>query len=112
MSSHKDCHKYPKINPYAVTDMETIVKDIPNSLYDDLSKRLVGIVLETRDRDAVPAELAKKIIYLWRQDQLTSKTGIATMLEAAMVVDAEATVKILGEFGLQEVVFALKSLQG
>jgi len=92
--------------------METLVEDIPHSLYDGLSKRLVEIVLETGDRNAVPAELAKKIIYLWRQDQLTSKTGIATMLEAAMLVDAEATGQILGEFGLQEVAVALKNLQG
>ncbi len=86
------------------------MEGVPNSLYGDLSKRLVNIVLGTKDKDAVPPELAKKIIYLWRQDQLASPTGIATLLEAAIVVNAEATYSSLDELGLQEVTIALKSL--
>ena len=45
--------------------MEAIVEGIPNSLHGDLSKKLVNIVLGTQDKNAVPAGLAKKIIYLW-----------------------------------------------
>lgn len=90
--------------------MESVVERIPNSLHEDLSKKLVSLVLGTKDKDAVPAELAKKIIYLWRQDQLASVTGISTLLEAATMVDADATLSCLDEFGLQEVVVALKRL--
>jgi len=90
--------------------MESVVERIPNSLHEDLSKKLVSLVLGTKDKDAVPAELAKKIIYLWRQDQLASVTGISTLLEAATTVDADATCSCLDEFGLQEVVVALKRL--
>lgn len=91
--------------------METIVEDVPTSLHSDLSKKLVAIVLGTRDKDVIPTELAKKIIYLWRQDQLASKTGIMAMLEAALVVNAESTYQILDELGLQGLTIALKSLQ-
>lgn len=84
---------------------------IPNSLHKDLSKKLVDIVLGTQDKNAVPTELAKKIIYLWRQDQLASSTGITTLLEAAVIVDAEATHSTLDELGLHEVTIALKNLQ-
>lgn len=87
------------------------MEGIPTSLHDDLSKRLVSIVLGTKDRDTVPTELAKKIIYIWRQDQLASKTGIKSLLEAALLVDSEATYVLLGELGLQETTIALRSLQ-
>lgn len=91
--------------------MESAVERIPNSLHQDLSKRLVNLVLGTKDKDAVPAELAKKIIYLWRQDQLASTTGIATLLDAAVMVDAVATYNYLDELGLKEVIKALQSIQ-
>lgn len=91
--------------------MEAVVEGIPTSLHDDLSKRLVSIVLGTKDRDTVPTELAKKIIYIWRQDQLASKTGIKALFEAALLVDSEATYVLLGELGLRETTIALKSLQ-
>ncbi len=90
--------------------MESVVEGVPNSLYEDLSKRLVNIVLGTKDKDAVPPELAKKIIYLWRQDQMASPIGIATLLEAAIIVNADATYSSLDELGLQEVTIALKSI--
>ena len=86
------------------------MEGIPNSLYEDLSKRLVNLVLGTQDKDAVPADLAKKIIYLWRQDQLASPTGIATLLEAALTVNADETYSSLNELGLQKVAISLKSL--
>jgi len=91
--------------------METIVEGIPASLHKNISKKLVAIVLGTRDKDSIPTELAKKIIYLWRQDQLATKTGIAAMLEASVLVDAESTYQILDEMGLQELTISLKSLQ-
>lgn len=91
--------------------METIVEGIPASLHKNISKKLVAIVLGTRDKDAIPTELAKKIIYLWRQDQLATKTGIVAMLEASVLVDAESTYQILDEMGLQELTISLKSLQ-
>lgn len=91
--------------------METVVEGIPKSLHADLYKKLVSIVLSTRDRDAIPTELAKKIIYLWRQDQLASKTGITAMLEAAVMADSGATYQLLDELGLQKIVVALKKLE-
>ena len=90
--------------------MENIVEGIPTSLYGNLSKKLINLVLGTKDKNAVPADLAKKIIYLWRQDQLASPTGIKTLLEAAVMVDAEATHSTLEELGLQEVVTTLRSI--
>lgn len=91
--------------------METLVKGIPKSLHRDLSKKMVAIVLGARDKDAVTTELAKKIIYLWRQDQLATKTGITALLEAALMVDAEATYTLLDELGLRELTITIKRFQ-
>ena len=91
--------------------MEAVVEGIPNSLHGDLSKKLIDIVLSTQDKNAVPAELAKKIIYLWRQEQIASLTGILSLLEASVMVDAEATYSVLDELGLQETTSDLKTLQ-
>lgn len=90
--------------------LETLVEGIPASLHNNLSKKLVNIVLGTKDKDAIPTELAKKIIYLWREDQLATKTGITAMLEAAVLVDDAATYQLLDELGLQELTVALKNL--
>jgi len=87
------------------------VEGIPKSLFGDLSKRLVEIVLGAEEKDAVPTELAKKIIYIWRQDQLASKIGIEALLEAAVIVNPEATSEVLDEMGLHEVTVALRNLE-
>lgn len=92
-------------------NMETIVDSIPKALFDDLSRRLVDVVLGTMDKDAVPTELAKKIIYIWRQDQLASKTGIEALLEAAFMVSPEATSEIFDDLGLHEATIALRNLE-
>lgn len=91
--------------------MEAVVEGIPNSLHGDLSKKLIDIVLGTQDKNAVPAELAKKIIYLWRQEQIASLTGILSLFEASVMVDSEATYSALDELGLQETTAVLKTLQ-
>ena len=87
------------------------MEGIPKSLFGDLSKRLVEIVLGAEEKDAVPTELAKKIIYIWRQDQLASKIGIEALLEAAVIVNPEATSEVLDEMGLHEVTVALRNLE-
>ena len=90
--------------------MESIVERIPNSLHGDLSNKLVEIVLGSKEKNVIPTEMAKKIIYLWRQDQLASPTGVKALLEAAVLVDVEATHSILDQLGLQEVTVALRNL--
>jgi hypothetical protein len=89
--------------------MEAINK-IPVSLYKNLSDKLVSIILDSEDRDAISTEETKKIIYLWRQDQLASPTGIETLLTAGVKVDQNAVETILNDLGLHEVAVAVKAL--
>jgi len=91
--------------------MEPTLERIPSSLHGDLSKKLVEIVLNSEKKDAVPTELAKKIIYLWRQDQLATLTGIEALIEGAIKVDASMTFRLLDELGLEEISVALKAFE-
>jgi hypothetical protein len=89
--------------------MEAINK-IPVSLHKILSDKLVSIILDTENRNAVSSETTKKIIYLWRQDQLASSTGIKALLSAGMNVDPLAVEKELDNLGLQELAIEARSL--
>lgn len=89
--------------------MEALNK-IPVSLYKSLSDKLVAVILDSQDPDAITTEETKKIIYLWRQDQLASPTGIETLLTAGVKVDRSAVEKILNDLGLQEVTVVVKAL--
>ena len=91
-----------------VPKMEAINK-IPVSLYKSLSDKMVSVILDSDDRDAISTEETKKIIYLWRQDQLASPTGIETLLHAGVKVDQAAVEKILDDLGLNEVAIAVKA---
>jgi len=90
--------------------MESMIEQIPVSLYKNLSDKLVAVILDSDDKDAVSTEMTKKIIYLWRQDQLATPAGLETLIQAASGVDIEATVKILDDLGLQQIAVAVKDL--
>lgn len=89
--------------------MESVIESIPTSLRGDLSKKLIGIVTGSQDKNAIPTELAKKIIYLWRRDQMAAPVGLMALLEGAMMVDAEETHNVLDELGLSQVTVHLRS---
>jgi hypothetical protein len=87
-----------------------MIEKIPVSLYKNLSDKLVSVILDSEDKDAVSSEMTKKIIYLWRQDQLATPAGLDTLIQAASGVDGETTVKILNDLGLQEIAVAVMNL--
>ena len=85
-----------------------VVRIIPTSLYNIVSKRLVEIILGTKKTESLPTSLAKSILYLWQRDQLENEVGIEKLLEAAMFVEPEKTLNFFREIGLQEIVVPLK----
>ena len=86
-----------------------VMNKIPISLYTNLSDKLVSVILDSDDRDAISTEETKKIIYLWRQDQLASPIGIETLLKAGSKIDQVAVERILDNLGLQEIAVAIRS---
>ena len=100
---------FSKYSTYFVNKMESL-NTIPVSLHKNLADKLVSVMLDTENRSAISSEETKKIIYLWRQDQLASPTGIETLLNAGVKIDGEAVYKILDDLGLKEVVAEVKVL--
>jgi hypothetical protein len=70
----------------------------------------VSIILDPDVRNALSTEEIKKIIYLWKQDQLASPTGIETLIRAAAGVDSFAVSKVLDDLGLKVLTVAVKNL--
>jgi hypothetical protein len=89
--------------------MEELVEKIPVSLHKKLSDSLVNTILDAKKKDSVPTDTAKRIIYLWRQDQLATPNGLATLIDAAVMADAEGAYKVLDELGLNAISVALKA---
>ena len=87
-----------------------MIEQIPVSLYKNLSDKLITVILDSEDKDAVSTEMTKKIIYLWRQDQLATPAGLETLIQAASSVDVDVTAKILDDLGLQQIAVAVKNL--
>ena len=85
-----------------------VVRMIPVSIYGNVSKRLIEIVLGTRRTDSIPTSLARSVLYLWQRDQLENEVGIERLLEAAMFVEPEKTIEFFKEIGLHELVIHIK----
>ena len=90
--------------------MKAAINEIPVSLYKTLSEKLVSIILDAERKDAISAEMTKKIIYLWRQDSLASPTGIETLVTAGNTVNQVAMLSVLEDLGLQNLVIEVKNL--
>ncbi len=106
---HMQVDIFTKYRTYFMNELESI-NTIPLSLHKNLADKLVSVILNTEDRGAISSDETKKIIYLWRQDQLASPSGIETLLNAGIKVDSEAVYKILDDLGLKEVVAEVKVL--
>ena len=90
--------------------MKEIVGRIPVSLRKTVADKLVEILLETKNERAVPASLAKAILYFWQRDQLASEAGLERLLEAAMLAEPEQTASFFTEIGLPELAAPLKDI--
>jgi hypothetical protein len=77
-----------------------IIEKVKDEERNDLSVKLTDVLLEAKGGAAVPSSLAKKILYRWQGDQLSSNEGLKYLLKAAMYADEERSKAILDEMGL------------
>ena len=92
-------------------EFTNIAKMIPLSVREVAVEQLTDLVLNSKNADNMPSGLAKIILYYWQRDLLTSDVGIERLIEAAVLLEPNATYQILGqELGLQEVAIMLKEI--
>jgi hypothetical protein len=88
--------------------LEKIARNIPASLWNEASEKLVDMVLNSQNASKMPSDLAKTILYYWQRDQLATEVGLQRLLEASMMLEPEKTISVMEELGLPQIVAMLK----
>ena len=80
--------------------IKEIIEKVKDEEKNVFSEKLTDVLLEAKGSADVPSSLAKKILYKWQGDQLSSDEGLKYLLKAAMKADEERSKAILDEMGL------------
>jgi hypothetical protein len=88
---------------------QKIVKNIPTKKREELSDKLIDLLLKTKNEDKMPGSLANTLLHQWQLGPLTTETGLATLLEAAVLLESEKTMETLEqELQLLDIAKAIK----
>ena len=91
---------------------QKIVKKISVEKREKLSDKLVDFLLKSKKEDKMPSGLANTILSQWQQGSLTTEAGLATLLEAAVLLESEKTMELLEqELQLMDVAKAVKEIK-
>ena len=91
---------------------QKIVEKIPVEKRDKLSDKLLNFVLKSKKEGEMPSGLANTILSQWQLSSLTTKEGLAALLEAAVLLESEKTMEFLEqELQLADVVKAIREAE-
>ena len=82
--------------------MKKIVPDIPQSMWNEVSEKLIAIILKSKNAKKMPSHLAKTILHFWHNDQMGTEIGLQWLLEASILLEPEKTTDLMKEIGLSE----------
>jgi len=91
-----------------VLDYSKFVKVIPAEKWETLADKLIDFILTSKSDEKMPSQLANAVLYHWQHDALKSETGIALMLEAAVLLEPEKTFNALNELQMAKVAEQIK----
>ena len=89
-------------------DYLKIASLVPVSKWEMLSDKLIDVILASKNDDKLPSQLAKTILHHWQNDNLKSESGLATLLESAVLVELEKTFSALNELQMSDVAEQIK----
>ncbi len=81
---------------------------VPASKWEVLSDKLIHIILTSKNDDKLPSQLAKTMLHQWQNDNLKSESGLATLLESAILVELEKTFSVFNELQMPDVAEQIK----
>lgn len=88
-----------------------VVETIPLEKREELSNRLIDIILVTKNESKMPARLANTILHHWQRGLLAGGEGLAALLEAAVLLEQDKTMEIMeGDLQLIEAVKTVKDV--
>jgi hypothetical protein len=59
----------------------------------------------------MPSQLANAILFHWQQDTLRSGSGLAALLEAALLLEPEKTLNVFTELQMEGIAEQIKSMK-
>lgn len=90
-------------------DYVKLVEMIPAQTRHTVVDKLADFVLTSKNDEKMPPQLANNIIDYWQKDLLSSEAGLASLLEAATLLEPEKTVGALNELQLTNVAGQIKT---
>ena len=84
-------------------DYLKILEMVPAEKWGPLSDQLTGVILGSKNDEKMPSQLANTILLHMKNSTVNSKSGLAALLQAAILLDAEKTVTALGELRMLKV---------
>lgn len=93
-----------------VIDMDyyEVVEKIPSGRREELSDKLVDVILASKNEKKMSAKLANSILYHWQRGLLGDDGGLAALLEAAIILEPDKTLEILDDLRFIEIVEKVK----
>ena len=76
---------------------------MPVSKREILSDTLIDFILTSKNDDKLANQLAKAILAHWQNDNLKGESGLATLLESAVLAEREKTLSVLNELQMQDI---------
>ncbi len=85
-----------------------VVEKIPSGRREELSDKLVDVILASKNEKKMSAKLANSILYHWQRGLLEDDEGLGALLESAAILEPEKTLEILEDLRLMEIVEKVK----
>ena len=89
-------------------DYPKIVELVPAEKLGPLSDQLLNFVLTTKNDEKMLPKLANAMLSKMQHGEIKGKTGVAVLLEAAMLLEPEKTMASLGEMQMTQLAEAIK----
>jgi len=85
-----------------LTEIDVVLKSIPEAVAPSVSKSLLDIILKSKNAPSLPSSLARQILGLYHDDLLSSKEGFKVLMEASVFLEKDKTAEKLQELNLNE----------
>ncbi len=89
-------------------DYPKLVELVPAEKLGPLSDQLLNFILTTKNDGKMPTKLANSMLCKMQHGSIKAQSGVAVLLEAAMLLEPEKTMAALGEMQLAKLAEALK----
>jgi 16S rRNA C1402 N4-methylase RsmH len=89
-------------------DYLKLAETIPSEKRSALCNKLVDLVLTSKNDEKMPHHIARSILHHWQQNNLQTGSGLATVLEAAILLEPEKTMNALNEAHVTNVAEEIK----